>query len=230
MAKRPVFIISDRPPYYKECLVEFTYHSGFSEVQKRKSIKSLHEAFTITDPGYSIIEISSKSDNPIGIKLSAFNLAIKTKSLKEFSVESAFQASKVFQNGGPYKDILGKSSKEAKRDERLKSSGKLIYFDYFGRIFSLNPPTYFYNWLYINSLKCKDYYISEVMKYNAFTDIEFNPDKSINCQAIAVAVFVSLSKLNLLDKALESQESFLDTVYGKNITPSDYTEQINLWD
>ena len=52
--------------------------------------------------------------------------------------------------------------------------------------------------------------LSESVKiYQCFTDIEFNPKRSVNCQAHAVALYLSLCKLNLLEEALESPESFL---------------------
>jgi type I restriction enzyme M protein len=71
---------------------------------------------------------------------------ITTKTEKKYSVESAFQASKVFEFGGPYKDILDKTSREAKKDPRLKNSGKLKFFNFGNRKFELVPTTYFYNW------------------------------------------------------------------------------------
>ena len=52
-----------------------------------------------------------------------------------------------------------------------------------------------------------------VKTYNAFTDIEFNPKRSLNCQARSAAIFVSLLKNNLLDSAVENQQAFLHTVY-----------------
>ena len=51
---------------------------------------------------------------------------------------------------------------------------------------------------------------NKILDYDAFTDIEFNPKKSLNCQARSCAVFVSLAKKNLLNIALESKEAFLD--------------------
>lgn len=216
MAKRPIFTTSDTKPYFFEKNIEFIYYSGFSTVQKQKSIKSLHEAFLKNNSQNKILEISSNSTNNLGIQLSAFNLIIKTKTDKQYSVEVAFQSSKVFEKGGPYKDLLTKTSKEAKKDPRLKSSGKLKSF-YFGkRIFGLFPTTYFYNWLYINALNLYPNLSEELMNYNAFTDIAFNPNKSINCQARAAAVYVSLRKAGLLEEALKNKEAFLEVVYGKN--------------
>lgn len=47
-----------------------------------------------------------------------------------------------------------------------------------------------------------------VLSYDAFTDIEFNPQKSLNCQAAAAARFVSLHRLGLLTESL-TFEAFL---------------------
>lgn len=228
MAERPVFVISNSIPYYEEKLISFQYYSGFAEIQKKKSIKSLHEAILKQFPKNKVLEISSKSENELGVKLSAFNLQIKTNRQKEYSVEAAFQASKVFEHGGPYKDLLNKSSREAKKDPRLKESGRLIGF-YFGkRCFPIFPTTYFYNWLYINSLHFYPELESQLMDYTAFTDIAFNPDKSINCQARAAAIYVSLQKNNLIQKALEDKDAFLEIVYGD--APSPKVEQLSMWD
>jgi len=48
-----------------------------------------------------------------------------------------------------------------------------------------------------------------------FSDIEFNPKKSINCQARTCAVLVSLVRLDLIDEALSSKDRFIEIVYGK---------------
>lgn len=149
----------------------------------------------------------------MGVKLSAFNLMIKTKSGKEFSVESAFQSSKVFENGGPYKDLLNVPSRVAKKDERLKSSGRIIGFSIDGKNFNAEPKTYFYNWLYVNTLHLNRELAEKVIEYDAFTDIAFNPQKSINCQAEAAAIYVSLKKQGLLEEALKNKEMFREIVY-----------------
>ena len=160
-----------------------------------------------------ILEISSKSKDELGIALSAFNLMITTKKLgKTFSVECAFQSSKVFEGNIQYLDLLEKTSREAKKDTRLKESGNVIGFNFYNQFWETTPLTAFYDWLYINALNSKPEYHEQLLKYEAFTDIEFNPQKSINCQAKSVALFCALYKRNLLEDALISQESFL-TLY-----------------
>ena len=214
MAQRPVFLVSENMDFLKSLEMEFTYHNGFSVVQKQRSIDSLHETFNKQYPDKKILEISSKSKLSLGVQLSAFNLAIKSKSGRFLSVESMFQASKVFENGGPYTDLLYATSYDAKKDSRLKTSGKIIGFSFNGRSFPCEPKTLFYNWLYINTLVRNEELARELLTFDAFTDIEFNPKKSLNCQAEAAAVYVALARQGLLKLALQDQDSFLRVVYG----------------
>lgn len=229
MANRPVFVMSLDKRYCIRENVEFEFFSGFSDKQQKKSIQSLHQAYLKKHKDKKVLEISSKSEDELGIRLSAFNLMIKTPSGKEFSVESAFQASKVFEKGGPYKDLLDVTSRQAKKDERLKNSGKIIKFFINGLTFKTEPKTYFYNWLYINTLHLYDELTEQLTDYNAFTDIAFNPQKSINCQAEAAAIYVSLQKQGLLQEALKDKDTFLDIVYPTyNENKSDENENVQL--
>ncbi|MEN8409736.1 hypothetical protein ABFP33_07160 [Acinetobacter bereziniae] len=210
MANRPIFI----PEYKENCFVkrdniDFHYHSGFAVVQKQKSIASLHEAIKEKYGFKKILEVSSKSQDQLGIDLSAFNLMMfDKKSNQKFSVECAFQSSKVFEKGGPFKDLLDRTSREAKKDPRLKESGELKKFIFYEREWDLLPRTAFYDWLYINALNANPQFHEELSQYEVFTDIEFNPEKSINCQANSIAMFLSLRQKGLLNK-VKNQETFL---------------------
>lgn len=211
MAQRPMYI----PQFTNEFLVrtemvEFKYHSGFAVVQKQKSIDELHHSIQEEYGFDKILEVSSKSKENLGVALSAFNLMITDKSTKEtYSVECAFQSSKVFENGGAYTDLLKATSKQAKKDERLRNSGKLIGFEFRNTKWQLNPLTAFYDWLYVNALNQNTQYHDELMQYQAFTDIEFNPKKSINCQAYSIAMFVALAERNLLEN-IRNPNKFLE--------------------
>ena len=143
-----------------------------------------------------------------------------------YSVESAYQASKVFERGGPYIDLLGKSSREAKKDIRLKNSGRLRWFVFYGKQWELEPKTAFYDWLYLNALDKNEDPSLEICKYSAFTDIEFNPEKSINCQAYSAALYVALSRRGILREALCSQESFLSVIKGALINNAHENQEI----
>ena len=229
MAKRPVFVVYDQKPFYKEEFIEFEYFSGFAVSQKQKCIESLHQAFLKNNINMKVLEISSKSKQKLGRELSAFNLMIETKKGQKYSVESAFQSSKVFENGGPYTDLLLQNSKTAKKDNRLKNSGRLKCFKYGNRVFNLYPKTYFYDWLYVNALYLNKDLAKQVLEFDAFTDIEFNPNKAINCQARSAAIFVSLYKNQILEKAIKDEKLFLDEVYNSKIkTEYKSYEQISL--
>jgi hypothetical protein len=209
MAKRLIFkaLSNDVGVDIEE--IFFEYFPGFSLSQKQKSIISLHES--AKKKGYeNILEVSTKSPDELGVSLSAFNLSAKTqKRERKFTVECAFQASKVFENGGPYDDILGKTSREAKMDTRLKQSGKIVKFTFCNYTFDKNPPTFFYDWLYINTLLKNEKLIMKLEKYNIFSDIEFNHNESINCQAYSLALFKSLISNNILFDKLKEPEYFL---------------------
>lgn len=210
MATRPIFLANQKDiPGANQKNIDFKWHPGMSKSQKQKSIAELH--LSAKQLGYDhLLEISSKSENKLGVELSAFNLLITTKKNNAvFTVETAFQGSKVFTRGGPYKDLFGIDSLAAKRDIRLKDSGSLKFFDFFGVTFPLEPRTFFYDWVYINALAQNKCFADEITAFNGFTDIEFNPNKSINCQAHSAALFVSLVKSNLLNEALMSPENFL---------------------
>lgn len=227
MATRPIFVpVFDGPLLVKTFHVDFEWFPGMSVSQKQKSIASLHSAASSATGGKPILEISSKSKEDLGISLSAFNLKFQTLKLKNtISVECAYQGSKVFENGGPYVDLFGVTAREAKRDERLQSSGRLRSFRFCGIEWELEPRTAFYDWLYVNTLSKQRDLASKLAPYNAFTDIEFNPERSINCQAYSVALFLSLQHRGWLNQA-RSKEGFLATISGTIISNTHQDDSI----
>lgn len=214
MAQRPLFIpAAEGPALVRTQYVEFQWFPGMAVSQKQKSVDSLHAAACKLPSISRVLEVSSKSREELGIALSAFNLTFTTvKHNRTFSVECAYQGSKVFEHGGPFVDIFGMTSREAKKDERLRSSGRLTGFRFFGTDWGLEPLTAFYDWLYINALKKQPSVTERLLEYSAFTDIEFNPERSINCQAYSVALYISLHRRGLLEQATSSKEAFLRTV------------------
>ena len=228
MAIRPVFVPDNtRPPFVKEVLIEFKWYPGLAKSQAQKSIGSLHAAAKNSgiDP---ILEISSKSMQRLGVDLSAFNLVLETKGHRVMSVECAFQGSKVFELGGPFTDLYAVSSREAKRDNRLRNSGNVIRFNFFGEDFPTKPLTAFYDWLYLKALNQNDALAKQLLRYKGFTDIAFNPEKSFSCQARSAALFVALSQIGKINDVINDKEHYLALISDHNESLGKTKPQANL--
>ena len=224
MAKRPVFIVNLQPPHFAAVETEFRYYSGFSDSQVQKSVRSLHEAYSQLCPQAKILEISSKSEEALGQRLSAFNLRMHVNG-EMYPVENVFQSSKVFENGGPFTELLNATPSAAKKDSRLRESGNLIAFEWQGKRFPLEPLTFFYDWIYIKALADNPEIAEALIGYDAFTDIVFNPQKSFNCQARSAAIYVSLFRSKELEKATASSEKFKEIVYQVTREPSTFVQE-----
>jgi len=213
MAKRPIFLPSSTGCLVDEVSLEFEWFPGFAVSQKQKSIADLHRVAIEQGICSKPLEISSKSEIELGNQLSAFNLQVQLPNGRKTSLENIFQASKVFERGGPYRDLLDCSPLEAKRDIRLKESGDVVAFKGRGREWPTEPKTAFYDWIYSNAVKMQPELLEQLLAYDAFTDIEFNPSKSFNCQARSAALLVWLHRTNRMD-ALEDPNQFLSLYSG----------------
>lgn len=219
MAERPVFLASrattqgkdnDRGPLVQVVSVPFKWIPGLSAAQKKKNVESLHAA--AKEHGIpKVLEVSTKSGDSLGFDLSAFNLQVEFDGLQPMPLECAFQGSKVFQAGGPYTDLYAVTSREAKKDERLRTSGPVVSFRIAQQEFPTEPKTAFYDWLYAMTLARRVDLLERLVEYDAFSDIEFNPKTSFNCQARSCAVTVSLQRMGLLERATKSATSWIQT-------------------
>ena len=218
MAKRPVFIPeATGNTLVREQEVEFAFFNGFAVSQKQKSIQSLHQEAKLSIPLDSeILEVSTKSMQLIGTELSAFNLTITTEKYGEILLEAAFQGSKVFETLGQDLNLYTiQSGTEIKKRMKEKADYKLQEFAFDGDTWELEPKTAFYDWIYLQALKERDTdaEITQALKdFGAFTDIEFNPKRSINCQARSCALFIALQRRSILDDALTDKDSFLQVL------------------
>lgn len=201
MASRMIFLPTDKikSELFEERLIDFEWVPGMAVSQGTRSVLNLHQS-VLEQQGISrILEISTRSQTHLGIALSAFNLPIEVDS-KISTVEVAYQASKVFENGGPYSDLLQVNSLQAKTDARLKSSGNLVGYSQEGILWPLVDSPNFYDYLYIMAL-LNSSHKSEVASFEAFSDIAYSQNtelkkvkKSFNCQARSAAIYVSLTR------------------------------------
>ena len=222
MAERPIFMPApESPELVNELFLSIKWHPGFAQSQKEKNIEALHEV--AAQRGIApLLEISSKSKSERGRHMSAFHMAVPTKNYGRIKLELAFQGSKVFERGGPFTDLYRKGDDEigqAKRDPRLQESGRLTGFCFEGIDFPLEPKTAFYDWLYCSFLWDHRDWAIKLYAYAGFTDIEFNPQRSINCQARAAALFLSLMKRGDLENALQSPTAFVQTLLQSRYRP-----------
>lgn len=215
MAKRPVFV-ADEKGFVETLNVDFKWHPGMSKAQKRRNVASLHEAAAKRGLK-NILEVSTKSSSALGQSLSAMNLLLCTDEWGAISVECAFQGSKVFDYGGPYVDLFSRPPIEAKRDPRLSTSGKLTAFQFQDSNWGLEPKSAFYDWLYLQALQQNKDLADQLLEYDAFTDIEYNPKRSYSTQARACALYVCLKRSGrAVEKLIAQPEQFLQalaTVY-----------------
>lgn len=201
MAKRLVFFPTypDSLELYREELVDFEWVPGLAISQGRKSVVNLHNAAKEDLGIENILEISTRSDATLGLQLSAFNLE-KLIGDKKYSVESIYQSSKVFEFGGPFTDLIIKSSMDSKTDPRLKNSGKLLHHEFNDQIWPLSTSPNVYDLIYISAI-LEFNLRQEILAFEAFTDIAYSQialknksAKSFNCQARSAAIYVSLTK------------------------------------
>jgi len=207
VASRPVFIPNLKGSLLvQEQFFEFNWASGLAESQKKKNVTALHAA--AKRGGFDrILEISTKSDEEVGRRLSAFSLKVEING-EEYPLESVYQGSKVFERSGPFPEILSFEPREAKRFMRELDAGRLVGFELEEKRYPLVPKNGFYDWLYIRALAKHATWIQKNVSYDAYTDIEFNPEKQVNCQARAFAEYKSLAAKSELDAAVRDFKHF----------------------
>lgn len=220
MAERPVFLPSPAVGLVKERSIKFDWFPWFSVAQKQRSISALHEAAGAALDSSPFLEVSTKSPDRLGVRLSAFNLELDTE-VGRISIESAFQGSKVFSESGQHPELYQlRSGREVRKLVAAFAHEPLIGFHFAGQDWPLRPRTAFYDWLYLNGLTSADVDVddlsAELGGFAGFTDIEFNPAKSINCQARSCALFVALSELRLIGEAMGSPASFREVLRSRH--------------
>jgi hypothetical protein len=113
---------------------------------------------------------------------------------------------------------LALSSRESKKDERLKNSGSLIGFEFQGYHWNIINSPNFYDYLYIRALN--QYENNDLVHdFDSFTDIAFsqtslkyNKKLSFNCQARSVAIYsglrANIQKSDIVDRLFELTQKY----------------------
>lgn len=190
-------------------IYNFEWFMGLALSQLRKSIRSLHDE--IRKSGIQkVLEVSRKSEDPIGNKLSAFNLMVEVNGIKS-SVESLYHGSKVFNENIKFEecnDMKPGDSRKYIHELIKKDSLILTGFEFNGLLFTLSTKSMCYDYIYILGLVQNKEVGDQLIKYDCFTDIVFNQNKSVACQARTCAMYKYLRENNLIDKYLNNPFEF----------------------
>lgn len=221
VATRPVFIHDPVDPGGNELLVDFVWHPGFSVAQKQRSIEALHAAAIEALGGGPLLEVSTKSPVRLGQRLSAFNLRLHSDEHGWLSVEAAYQGSKVFVESGQYPELYGiRGGADIKRIIGQRGGEAIVGFRFEGRDWPLEPTTAFYDWLYLRALidlgTDDPSALAELATFVGFTDIEFNPKRSLSCQARSCALFVSLTGQGTVSEYVRDPDAFIELLQGED--------------
>ena len=202
MAEKMCFMVDDNR-VFEEKTVRYEYVKGLAFSQKQKNVLSFHGAIQMKYPRARILEVSTKSQTELGVRLSAFNLRLDGHPL-----ECVYQSSKVFEGGISFEDLLYGEPKAAKKFIAENVKLPIVGFRYKGESFELFPKSMFYDYIYISALLQSGDDVREVGEYDIFTDIEFNEKKGVNCQARACAIYAYMLRNNCVEYYMSSRERF----------------------
>jgi len=221
--RRCYYLSSAEPPFFREELASFQFLGGRESWVHSKNSETLSAEIQRLEPKGRILEVSTASSNPIGVKLSALNLILES-SWGRHSVERVFQASKVFEFGGPFPEILNLKA-GLKTHIKSASSGKLIGFrgpD--GLELPADGTSNSYDRLYISALTQNSHVLEQLLGFDIFTDLRFaktvkgfSATQPVNTQARSCAIARSLFAAGGLNRMRDyasdrvSQKTSLDT-------------------
>ena len=210
MAERNFWLIQDGK--IAKGSITFKWEPGMSTSQRRKSCQNLHSALK-EKYDQAALDISSASTTDLGVKLSAFNLKWRGK-----SVECWYQGSKVYSIAGAMHYLYNATSMEAKQSMKQGGLGNLVGFNLEGTEYPMSPRTVFYDYIYLMGL-LETYGDSlDLSEYGFFTDIQavLNIDA---CQARTVCEYKllqeegNLGNVKSFDWFKEWHEAHVEKVY-----------------
>ena len=220
-ATRPLFLPDSLGVLVREQFVTFAWHPGMTLSQLQRSVDDFHEEAARLDIS-PVLEVSTRSRSPLGVSLSAFNLRLQTSMIERpVTIEAAFQSSKLYLNqGAPTYLLEWEDGRDIKARVREFQGEPITGFRFEEADWPLTPTTAFYDYLYLRGLRdlCNDNddVEDEILSYRGFSDIAFNPKRSLNCQARSLALFVALGGSQGLGNLLEDRESLLRLMVDRN--------------
>lgn len=196
----------------EERTYNFEWFMGCSIAQLRRSIRSLHSE--IRKSGYDkVIEVSTKSEDEIGRKLSPFNLMVSING-ERLPVESYYHGSKVFDDSGvnvrltECEHMKPCKTKQFVRETVKERNLKLVGFETNDKKFELSSKGMCFDYLYILGLTQNEDLADYIMKKDVFTDLMFKREKGIGCQARSCALYKYLRTNGLVEQFISNPHEF----------------------
>lgn len=207
MAVRKAYFPVPEFPYFKEAPVAFRWVNGSRHQNSQVVLDAFHGIY----PDTPALEVSLASRQPEGIAAAAMKLPLRLETLpQEVPVGIVYEASRVFENGGPYEELLQCSRQKVQKDHRLQQSGACTGYRLEGRDYLTEPYPYaFFNWLYGCALRQHPDRAGNILNFGAFLDLDLgSAKKDKNSPARAAAVYAGLSAAGKLD-CLDSYAAFV---------------------
>ena len=193
MSTRPCFIVYPGEPLPQQIDIDFLWIRGQAHSRRVLCADELAHAIRSKFPEGRHLEVSTYSRTDLGLRLSAMNVRFRSGCYADRTVESVYQSSKVFANGGPYLDIIDDGYVgNPKRDPRLQNSGDLEGFHINSTTIALSDAERLYDAIYITALRQNPKLFTTCMSYNIFTDIAYNPKTMHSTQAAAIATALAM--------------------------------------
>ena len=169
-----------------------------------------------------VLEISSRSRDPLGRSLSAMFLK---EPQTGHPVESVYQAAKCYGDGGPA-DILDDGFRSKIRDRDRATTGQLKGFDHDGMVWPAATGSQFYDRLWMTSARAAGVGATE---HDAFTDMFHRPGRAMACQARSMAMMQGMIKARCLG-TIDDPVRFSETVEQADhaITSEDARDEIRV--
>ena len=151
-----------------------------------------------------ILEISSRSDEPLGRALSAMNLrAAGSDGNRRLPVESVYQAAKCYGHNGPDEQPIPNGFDAKRRDKERRNAGSLRGFQHEGTFWPAASGSAFYDREWIKAAAAAGA-TRELARYDAYSDQFHRPGAAVACQARSAAMLAGLDRSRQLGQVHEA--------------------------
>ena len=150
--------------------------------------------------GLRVLELSSRSEEPLGQRLSAMHLrAAGPDGDRGLPVESVYQAAKCYGAGGPDEQPLRNGFDAKRHDRERRTAGPLRGFHHRGTFWPAASGSAFYDRLWIQAALGTGA-SRELGRFDAYTDQFHRPGQAVACQARSAAMLVGLDRARELGR------------------------------